>query len=314
MKRAADAADQAASTAPRQRRRLAIWWRALRPFSFTASMTPVLVGSAVAYHEGLFHLVRFVVTLVAAVAIHAATNLTNDYYDHVRGVDTAESIGPSGVIQQGLLAPRAVLRGGLALFALGGVLGLWLVAVVGWPILAIGAASVLAGYAYTGGPLPLGYIGLGDLTVFLFMGIVIVVGAYYVQAGTVSVAAVWASLPIAALVAAIIVVNNLRDIADDRARGKRTLATFIGERATRLECLGLLVFAYASVVAGVVLRALPFSALVVLLTLPRAARVWRVVRDGSDALTLTVGGVRGTADLHQRLGLLLAVAFFFPVR
>jgi len=284
----------------------------VRPFSFTASVTPVLVGSAVAYGDGLFDLVRFGVTLVASVAIHAATNLINDYYDHLHGVDTAESIGPSGVIQQGLLAPRAVLLGGLALFALGGLLGLWLVAVVGWPILAIGAASVLAGYAYTGGPLPLGYIGLGDLTVFLFMGVVIVVGAYYVQAGTVSVAAVWASLPIAALVAAILVVNNLRDIEDDRAKGKRTLATFIGARATRLEVLFLLALAYLSVLAGVALRVLPPYTLIVFFTLRQAAAIWRVVRADSDALTLTRGGVRATARLHQQMGLLLAIAFLIP--
>ncbi|KRT76078.1 MAG: 1,4-dihydroxy-2-naphthoateoctaprenyltransferase, 1,4-dihydroxy-2-naphthoate octaprenyltransferase [Armatimonadetes bacterium CSP1-3] len=312
MKHAPDATDQAAGPAPVPHRLLGVWWRAVRPFSFTASVTPVLVGSAVAYHDGLFDLVRFGVTLVASVAIHAATNLINDYYDHLRGVDTAESIGPSGVIQQGLLAPRAVLLGGLTLFALGGLLGLWLVAVVGWPILAIGAASVLAGYAYTGGPLPLGYIGLGDLTVFLFMGVVIVVGAYYVQAGTVSAAAVWASLPIAALVAAILVVNNLRDIEDDRAKGKRTLATFIGRRGARLEYLLLLLLAYASVALGVALRVLPAPTLIVLLTLPRALANWRVIRESTDALTLTRGGVRETARLHQRLGVLLAIAFLIP--
>ena len=312
MKHTSAAADQAAGPAPVPHRLLGVWWRAVRPFSFTASVTPVLVGSAVAYHDGLFDLVRFGVTLVASVAIHAATNLINDYYDHLRGVDTAESIGPSGVIQQGLLAPRAVLLGGLVLFALGGLLGLWLVAVVGWPILAIGAAGVLAGYAYTGGPLPLGYIGLGDLTVFLFMGVVIVGGAYYVQAGTVSVAAVWASLPIAALVAAILVVNNLRDIEDDRAKGKRTLATFIGRRGARLEYLLLLLLAYASVALGVALRVLPAPTLIVLLTLPRALANWRVIRESTDALTLTRGGVRETARLHQRLGVLLAIAFLIP--
>ena len=312
MKHAPDATDQAAGPAPVPQRLLGVWWRAVRPFSFTASVTPVLVGSAVAYHDGLFDLVRFGVTLVASVAIHAATNLINDYYDHLRGVDTAESIGPSGVIQQGLLAPRAVLLGGLVLFALGGLLGLWLVAVVGWPILAIGAAGVLAGYAYTGGPLPLGYIGLGDLTVFLFMGVVIVGGAYYVQAATVSVAAVWASLPIAALVAAILVVNNLRDIEDDRAKGKRTLATFIGRRGARLEYLLLLLLAYASVALGVALRVLPAPTLIVLLTLPRALANWRVIRESTDALTLTRGGVRETARLHQRLGVLLAIAFLIP--
>jgi 1,4-dihydroxy-2-naphthoate octaprenyltransferase len=287
----------------------AVWWRALRPFSFTASMTPVLVGSAAAYYDGHFDPLRFAATFLAAVAIHAATNLTNDYYDHVRGVDTAESIGPSGVIQAGLLSPGAVLRGGLLLFTVGGALGLWLAAVVGWPILLIGAASVLAGYAYTGGPVPLGYIGLGDLTVFVFMGVVTVGGAYFVQTETVTATALWASLPVAALVAGILVVNNLRDIEEDRVRGKRTLATFVGRGATRLEYLLLLLLAYGSTLAGILTRALPFSALIVLLTLPRAAAAWRVVRDGTDALALTAGGVRGTAQLHLRVGLLLVLAF-----
>ncbi len=293
---------------------LAVWWRALRPYSFTASVTPVLVGSAAARYAGHFDLLRFLVTLVAALAIHAATNLVNDYYDHVRGVDSVGSIGPSGVIQEGLLAPRTVLQGGLVLFGVGGALGVWLTAVVGWPIIVIGVLSVLAGYAYTGGPLPLGYIGLGDLTVFLFMGVVIVCGAYYVQTGTVAPAAVWASLPVAALVAAILVVNNLRDIGDDRAKGKHTLATFIGRRATQIEVLLLLLLAYGAVVVGIGLRVLPFSTVIIVLTLPRALRLCRAVRAETDPLALTLGGVKAAAELHQRLGLLLAIAFLFPVR
>ncbi len=309
LKRAREAAEPREAAPPAQTRWPSVWWRALRPFAFTASVTPVLVGSAAAHYGGRLDILRFAVTLVAAVAIHAATNLVNDYYDHIRGVDTATSIGPSGVIQQGLLRPRTVLLGGLLLFAFGGVLGLWLAAVAGWPILAIGAASILAGYAYTGGPVPLGYVGLGDLTVFLFMGGVITVSSYYVQMGTVAATAVWASLPVAALVAGILVVNNLRDIEDDRARGKRTLATFIGPRATRGEYLLLLSLTYAAVLAGVWLRALPFAALLTLLTLPRAAAIWRVVRDHSDALTLTLSGVQGTARLHQQVGPLLAAAF-----
>lgn len=292
------------------RSRLAVWWRAIRPFSFTASVTPVLVGSAAAFYHGRFHLALFLVTLVASVATHAATNLVNDYYDHVRGVDTKESIGPSGVIQHGLLAPRTVLGGGLALFGLGGLLGLWLVAVAGWPVLALGMLSVLAGYAYTGGPLPLGYIGLGDLTVFVFMGPAIVLGAYYVQARAVSVAAAWAALPVGALVTAILVVNNLRDIEEDRQKGKRTLATFIGPAGARAEYLLLVTCAYVAIVAGVGLRVLPPVALAVLATLPQALRIWGVVRDrDANALTLTRGGLRETARLHQRVGLLLAAAF-----
>lgn len=290
------------------RGQMAVWLRAMRPFSFTASVTPVLVGSAVAAHDQRFHPALFLVTLVASVAIHAATNMVNDYYDHVRGVDDLKSIGPSGVIQDGLLAPRTVLAGGVMLFALGSALGLWLVAVAGWPILALGVLSVLAGYAYTGGPLPLAYIGLGDIVVFIFMGPVIVLGAYYVQARMLSPGPVWASLPVAALVTAILVVNNLRDIDDDQHKGKHTLATFVGPWGTRLEYALLMTFAYASIALGVALRVLPTLALVVFLTIPQAAVLWGKIRDDSDPSSLT-RDLRDTARLHQRVGLLLAASF-----
>ncbi len=240
---------------------LAAWWQATRPYSFTASATPVLVGSAVAARGGQFSPLLFAITLVASVAIHAGTNLINDYYDHVRGVDTPQSIGPGGAIQRGLLSPDAVRTGGFALLGLGSVLGLWLVALVGWPILIVGLLSVLAGYAYTGGPLPLGYVGLGDLVVFIFMGPVIVLGAYYVQTRGVSAGALWSSLPVGALVTAILVVNNLRDLTGDRARGKRTLATSIGSIGTRAEYALLVAGAYAAVIAGVLLGRLPLLAL-----------------------------------------------------
>lgn len=299
---------------------LSVWWRAVRPFSFTASFTPVLVGSAAALQGGRFpanlagfHVDRFLAALIGAVAIHAGTNLINDYYDHVRGVDTASSIGPSGVIQRGLLTARSVLIGGLVLLALGGILGLWLFAMVGWPILAIGAASLAAGYAYTGGPLPLGYLGLGDLVVFLFMGPVIILAACYVQTGVASAAAGWASLPIGAIVTAILVVNNLRDLETDRARGKRTLATFLGREGTRVEYVALVSTAYLAIITGVALGRLPLLALVTLISLPQAVRVWRVVRSETNALALTQSGLRGTALLHLRIGVVLAWAFLFSL-
>jgi len=299
-------------TGPRSglRPRLAVWWRAARPFSLTASVTPVLVGSAAAFRDGRFHPDLFLATLVASMAIQAATNMVNEYYDYVRSVDRAESPGPSGVILRGLLSPRAVLAGGLALFAVGGLLGVWLVAASGWPILAVGALSVLTGYAYTGGPLPLGYIGLGDLIVFVFMGPDIVLGAYFVQAHAISQTAAWASIPIAALVTAILVVNNLRDIEDDRRAGKRTLATFFGARSTRGEYVGLVAAAYASVVAGILLGYLPAAAAVALLTGPQALGLCRGVWTHQGAAVLTQD-LRDTAKLHQRAGLLLAAALLF---
>jgi len=284
----------------------AVWWRAVRPFAFSASVTPVLVGTAAAAYHGSFHPGLFLATLVAAMAIHAATNLVNDYYDDRRGVDADQPIGPGGAIQQGLLSPRTVLRGALGLFGVAGLLGGWLTAVRGWPILLIGGLSVLAGYLYTGGPRPLGYIGLGDLTVFTFMGVGIVGGTYYVQTGGLASTAVWAALPLAALVDGILVVNNLRDLDNDRIKGKRTLATVIGRGATRAHFLGLLAVAYLSLLAGTVTGALPAPALLPLLTIPSAVRLWRVVRTTDEALPLTLSGIRGTAQLHLRVGLLLA--------
>jgi 1,4-dihydroxy-2-naphthoate octaprenyltransferase len=289
----------------------AVWLRAVRPFSFTASVTPVLVGSAAAFYAGVFRPLLFLITLLAAVSIHAATNLVNDYYDHTRGVDADQPIGPGGAIQRGSLSPRTVLAGALVLFSVAAGLGIWLIVVRGWPIVVIGASSIAAGYAYTGGPLPLGYVGGGDVVVFVFMGLVAVAGTYFVQTGMVAAVAVWAGLPVAALVDAILVANNLRDIANDRLKGKRTLATFIGVRATRAHYLALLIVAYASVLAGVALRVLPAAALVVALTLPAAVRALNVVRTETDALVLTRGGLRGTARLHFSVGTLLALALLF---
>lgn len=290
------------------RARLAVWWQAARPFSLTASVTPVLVGSAVAFRDARFHPGLFLTTLLASMAIQAATNMVNEYYDYVRSVDHPGSFGPSGVILRGLLSPRAVQAGSLVLFALGGVLGVALVIAAGWPILVVGVLSVLAGFAYTGGPLPLGYIGLGDLTVFAFMGPVIVLGAYYVQVHAISRAAIWASAPVAALVTAILVVNNLRDIDDDRRAGKRTLATFLGPHSTRVEYVGLVLGAYLASTIGVLLRSLPPATALLLLTVPQAIRLCRGIWAHTDAALLT-GDLRDTARLHQRAGMLLALGF-----
>src|SRR3989449_2119087 len=288
---------------------LRVWWRAVRPFSFTASMTPVLVGSAVAFGEKRFHPGLFAAAFIASVAIHAGANLVNDYYDHVRGVDTPESIGPGGMIQRGLLTPHTVLRGALVLFALSAIVGLILVASRGWPILVIGALSVAAGYVYTGGPVPPGYVGVGDAVVFFFMGVVTTAGAYYVQTAAISRTVLWAAVPLAALVDAVLVVNNLRDLDGDRTRGKRTFATLIGRAATRTHFLILVVAAYVSIALGIWLRTVPPLAGLAVVTIPDAVRIWRVIRAETEPQILTVNGIRATAQLHQRIGLPLTLVF-----
>src|SRR6202047_1066440 len=207
---------------------LAIWIQAIRAPSLSAAAIPVLLGVAVAAREGFFLLGRMVFALVRAMAIQAGTNLINDYYDFRSGADSEQSLGPSMVIQRGLLSAEQVWRGGIVAFAIGALIGLVLVYQCGWPILAIGIPSVAAGYFYTASPVALADVALGGLTVFLFMGPAIVVGSYFVMAMHFSSSAIWASIPLGFLVAGILHAHNIRDIERDTRHGKRTLATMLG--------------------------------------------------------------------------------------
>jgi 1,4-dihydroxy-2-naphthoate polyprenyltransferase len=207
-----------------------IWLQAVRYFSFTASAIPILIGSSLALVDREFDALLFLVMLAASIACHAGANLANDYFDHVKGIDTPESLGPSKVIQQSLLTPAEVRRGMIVAFAIATVLGLVIVAQTGWQILALALASLGAAYFYTGGPKPLGYIALGEITVLVFMGPVMIGGAYYVLAERLTWEVILASLPIGSLVAAILHANNVRDVDLDRRAGKVTLATLLVRR------------------------------------------------------------------------------------
>jgi 1,4-dihydroxy-2-naphthoate octaprenyltransferase len=286
---------------------LRIWFIAVRPVSLTAALIPVLVGTAAVADEA-FRPGLFVLALAGSFAFQAGTNLVNDYFDHVQGVDTAISLGPSGVIQQGLLSPRAVLAGGLVCFALGGALGLTITALVGWPVLILGIASVIAGYAYTAPPLKLAYRGLGEATVFVFMGPVIVMGAAYVQIEAWTWEAFLASLPVALLVAAILHANNLRDIENDRGQGKVTIAALLGRPAADYELAALVLGAYAVATALAASGAAPLTTLVALVSLPVALRLLATLRrsDGPRSLNLVLAG---SAGLHLLFGLLWALGY-----
>ncbi|MEI2617488.1 MAG: 1,4-dihydroxy-2-naphthoate octaprenyltransferase [Thermomicrobiales bacterium] len=285
------------------------WFMATRPFSFTASIIPALVGTALAAYSGSFSAGLFLLVVVASLLVHAGTNLINDYFDHKHGADTAESVGNAGFIQSGIISPRAILAFGLVLFTVATALGLVIVAQVGWPVLLFAIPSVLAGYFYTGGPRPLGYVALGEATVFLFMGPVIVVGAYYVQTQHVSWEAIVLSIPVGLLVTAIIQANNIRDISDDTEVGKRTLATFIGQRWARREYAALVIGAYVVITLVAVGGLLPAGLLIVFLTIPRAIELVRIVSRRDDAGMLNTA-LRLTAGLHLQFGALLSLVLF----
>jgi len=243
--------------------------------------------------------------LLGALLFQVGANLANDVFDHRRGADTAERLGPTRVTQAGLLSPRSVLAGMWLVFALSVPVGLYLVHVGGWPILAVGVTAIVSAIAYTGGPFPLGYNGLGDLFVFLYFGLAAVCGTCFVAAGRVTPAAWLAAMPIGFLAVAILVVNNLRDIGTDRAAGKRTLAVRLGRRGTLAEYGGLLALAYAMPVVMLAVHVAAPWVLLTWLSLPLALILWRNVRSLEGRALNQI--LANTARLELVYGALLAL-------
>jgi 1,4-dihydroxy-2-naphthoate octaprenyltransferase len=212
-----------------------------------------------------------------ALLLQIGSNIANDVFDFERGADTSERQGPLRVTQAGLLTPKQVKRGMWVIFGLAAICGLYLFTLRGWVIIAIGLAAILSAIAYTGGPFPLGYYGLGDVFVFIFFGIVAVTGTYYVQAGSVSPAAWWMSVPVGLIITAILVVNNLRDIENDRVAGKHTLAVMLGARGARIEYVLCMAIAYLLLPMLVLLNIIPPFSLLAWLSIPIAWKTLRMV-------------------------------------
>jgi 1,4-dihydroxy-2-naphthoate octaprenyltransferase len=263
-----------------------IWLMAARPRTLPAAVAPVLVGTSLAGFQHVFHPLRFIAALIAAIFIQVGTNLSNDYSDARRGADTEERLGPVRVTAGGLVPPGQVLVATYVSFGVAVLAGAYLIAVAGWELLLVGAASILAGVLYTGGPRPYGYEGLGELFVFLFFGIVAVVGSYFVQVEHLKWEAFALAVPVGLLAAAILVVNNFRDIDTDRRAGKRTLAVRLGRGRTR-DLYALIVY-LAYLLTPITWLFGPLRAWVLLpwLTLPLAAPVVRTIRNRTDGPSL----------------------------
>lgn len=278
------------------------WKLAIRPRTLPAAAAGVLMGSALAWHDGFFRLAATLACLIAALLLQIGSNLANDVFDFERGTDTPERLGPVRVTQAGLLTPSQVKRGMTIVFALAALFGLYLAWLGGWAIIIIGIAAILSAIAYTGGPFPLGYYGLGDLFVFLFFGLASVAGTYYVQAGFVSAAAWWMTIPPGLIITAILVVNNLRDLENDRKAGKYTLAVLLGERGTKTQYLICMMAAYLVLLLSTGLGIVPWSVLLAWLSLPLAIHTTRVVFTAQGrALNAALAGTGQTALLFSIL-------------
>ncbi len=291
---------------PRSISRTRAWLLAIRPKTLPAALAPVLVGTALAAADGTFALGPALAAALGALLLQIGSNIANDYFDYLKGADTPDRTGPTRVAASGLIPLRELRRGMVVVFGLAALVGLYLVAVGGWPILAVGVAAILAAILYTGGPLPYGYVGLGDLFVFLFFGLVAVMGTYYVQAGQVTWGSFLAAVPVGLLITAILVVNNLRDIESDRRAGKRTLAVLLGRRGARLEYTLLLVGAYLGPLLLWLLDGRGPWVLLPWLTLPLAWRWTRFVWDDARYGPPLNQALAGTAQLSLLFSLLLA--------
>jgi len=283
---------------------------AARPRTLPAAIAPVLVGTALAGSEGEFRPLAFCAALVGSIFIQIGTNLSNDYSDARRGADTEERLGPVRVTAGGLVPPRKVLVATWLAFAIAVAAGAYLIALVGWELLAIGAASILAGVLYTGGPRPYGYEGLGELFVFLFFGVVAVTGSYYVQTEKLTWLALALSVPVGLLAAAILVVNNIRDVETDRRAGKRTLAVRLGrDRARRLFAV-MVTLPFVIVIAIAAVDSRP-ELLVALLAAPLVPPLVRTVSSRTDGPSLNMalarcGALLALFSVFLSAGLLLS--------
>ncbi|ADD07107.1 1,4-dihydroxy-2-naphthoate octaprenyltransferase [Natrialba magadii ATCC 43099] len=287
------------STAEVDMSRTKAWLLAARPQTLPAAAAPIIVAVGLAIHDGVFAPGPALMAFVGAALIQIGTNFANDYYDAIKGADTDDREGFTRVTQAGIIPPEQVKLATAVTFALAILSGTYLVYIGGLPILVIGLVSVFCGWAYTGGPYPLGYHGLGDLFVFVFFGIVAVVGTYYVQAaaavesfittvpaGTITWGAFLASLPIAALSTAIIIVNNVRDLETDAETGKRTLAVRLGYRGSRIEYTAMLALAYLVPVWLWLGEGFAVSVLLPLATIPYAVITARTIWTRTDGEAL----------------------------
>ncbi|MBN2512638.1 MAG: 1,4-dihydroxy-2-naphthoate octaprenyltransferase [Sedimentisphaerales bacterium] len=288
----------------------AIWLQAIRIFSLTASIIPVLLGAAWVLYEGTsadWRLMPLIV--IASLAIHAATNLVSEYFDYIKNVDKDYTFGGSRVIVEGKLSAQQTLLGGLFLFALTAAIGLIFIYLRGWPILMLGLVGMLGGFFYTAVPVGYKYFGLGDLMVFVLMGPLMVIGSYFVLTGTYNHNVLLVSLPVGCLVAAILSGNNLRDILHDTQAGITTTAGLLGHHFARLEYCALDITAYLIVIGLCILGMLPFFSLIVLCTLPLAyTPILSALKSQPDNPAPIASIDVQTAKLHLAFGVLLIIS------
>jgi 1,4-dihydroxy-2-naphthoate polyprenyltransferase len=286
---------------------LQAWKMAVRLPTLTAAVAPVIAGTALAIHDDAFRLLPALAALIGAVALQVGANFANDVFDFERGADTADRLGPPRAAQLGLLSPSAIKLGMWAAFAVAMLAGIYLTAVAGWPIVAVGLASIAGAIIYTGGPWPIGYHALGDVFTFVFFGLVATIGTYFVQAKELTWPSCFIACSLGCTVTMILVVNNLRDIETDRRVNKRTLGVVMGDRATRWWYTTLMVAALVVPIGLSLAGELTWAWLASVAAVPLAIPLLRAILGGTSGRELNPV-LKATARFHLLLSILLAAA------
>ncbi|WEG15030.1 1,4-dihydroxy-2-naphthoate polyprenyltransferase [Pullulanibacillus sp. KACC 23026] len=283
-----------------------IWWRLLRPHTLTASFTPVILGTAMALSSGSFHLVLFLAMTVASLLIQSATNMFNEYFDYKRGLDDANSIGIGGTIVRDGIKPETVLRLAFIFCGVSTLIGVYICAESSWWLAAIGIVCMLAGYFYTGGPYPIAYTPFGELVAGTFMGLVLVLISYFIQAGTVTLSSFLLSVPIAFTCGGILMANNIRDLDGDKEKGRHTLAILLGRNQAIRFLAGMFAFSYIWVVGLTLFHVESFWLLFVFISIPKAFQATKLFKGKTKSIQM-MPAMQATAQMHTLFGCLLTI-------
>jgi 1,4-dihydroxy-2-naphthoate polyprenyltransferase len=289
-----------------RRRDWRVWWRLTRPHTLTAAFVPVSIGTALAFHETNIRISLFIAMLVASLFIQAATNMFNEYYDFKRGLDSPESVGIGGAIVREGVHPKTVLYLAIFLFAIAMLIGVYICMNSSWWLALIGSICMAAGYFYTGGPVPIAYTPFGELAAGFFMGLVIILISFFIQTGEVTKTAILISVPIAILVGAILLANNIRDLDGDKENGRKTLAILVGrDNAIRI-LAGMFAISFIWMIGLVFFHLVSFWTLLVFFSVPKAITATKGFIGKTKPIEM-MPAMKATAQTNTQFGFLLAI-------
>jgi 1,4-dihydroxy-2-naphthoate polyprenyltransferase len=286
-----------------------VWWQMTRPHTLTAAFVPVLLGTALALKLGKIHFGLFFAMLIASLLIQAATNMFNEYFDFKRGLDTAQSVGIGGTIVRDGIKPKTVLNLAFGFYGIALLLGVYICANSSWWLAVVGLICMAMGYFYTGGPFPIAYTPFGEILSGFFMGMLIILIAFFIQTGTVSSTSILVSVPSMILVGMIMLSNNIRDLDGDKENGRKTVAILLGKKGAIYLLTGMFTFSFLWVLGLIIIGVLPVWTALVILSAPKAIKATKGFIENTIPIKMAPA-MKATAQTNTIFGFLLAIGIF----